>query len=257
MAKTFFLGTHEISWLAKTEVPLFISRRRLVLRKKKFPRALGPWALDSGGFSEIKEFGKWTVPPEQYVDEVRKWSEAIGNLQWAAIQDWMCEDDMLAKTGLKVIDHQRLTIESFLRLRDLAPEVPWVPVLQGLRRGEHERHIRQYQDAGVDLTAFATVGVGTMCRRQGEVIASIILSGLHDELGDRLHGFGLKKKGLQLASRHLHTADSLAWSFSARRERREMFAQGGETNAQNSIDYALDWRSNLLYKLPEEWQDVA
>jgi len=252
--KTFFLGTHEVSWLARTEVPLFISRRRLALRKK-LPRALGPWALDSGGFSEIKESGKWTVPPEQYVDEVRRWSEAIGNLQWAAIQDWMCEEIMLAKTGLKVVDHQRLTVDSYLRLHDLAPEIPWAPVLQGLKRGEHERHILMYEAAGVNLKAFPVVGVGTMCRRQAELTASLILAGLHDELGDRLHGFGLKTKGLSLASRHLNTADSLAWSDRARYDRFEH--GGGEKNLQNDIGFALNWRDNLLVTLPEEWQGEA
>ncbi len=161
MGKTFFTGTHEVSWLERTEVPLFISRRRLALRKR-LPKARGPWALDSGGYSELSLFGTWKTSPEQYVDEVRRFMAEIGNLQWAAIQDWMTEPNVLAMTKLKVVDHQRLTIENFLRLRDLAPEVPWAPVLQGWTRFDHERHLRQYEEAGVDLKAQPVVGVGTI-----------------------------------------------------------------------------------------------
>lgn len=48
----FWLGTHKTGWLERTDVPLFISRRRLVERVT-LPRARGPWALDSGGFTEL------------------------------------------------------------------------------------------------------------------------------------------------------------------------------------------------------------
>ena len=56
----FYLGTHHPSWLRKTDVPLFVSRRRLA-GLKTLPRARGPWALDSGGFQELILHGEWTV----------------------------------------------------------------------------------------------------------------------------------------------------------------------------------------------------
>jgi hypothetical protein len=43
----FWLGTHKPGWLARTEVPLFVSHRTLGGRRE-LPRARGPWALDSG-----------------------------------------------------------------------------------------------------------------------------------------------------------------------------------------------------------------
>jgi hypothetical protein len=54
---TFFLGTHMPHWLGLLDIPLFVSHRRLG-RLKTLPRALGPWALDSGGFSELALFGE-------------------------------------------------------------------------------------------------------------------------------------------------------------------------------------------------------
>ena len=50
----FYLGTHQTGWLAKLDVPLFVSRRRLATLRK-LPRAVGSWALDSGGFTELSD----------------------------------------------------------------------------------------------------------------------------------------------------------------------------------------------------------
>ncbi len=63
----FYLGTHHASWLGRTDVPLFVSRRRLA-GIRRLPRALGPWALDSGGFTELSMFGRWRTTAAQYVD---------------------------------------------------------------------------------------------------------------------------------------------------------------------------------------------
>ena len=53
----FFLGTHLPQWLGRIDVPLFVSHRMLH-KRRTFPRALGEWALDSGGFTEISMFGE-------------------------------------------------------------------------------------------------------------------------------------------------------------------------------------------------------
>src|SRR5262245_44967377 len=55
---TFYLGTHQPHWLATAGVPLFVSARRLAGRRR-LPRAAAPWALDSGGFSEITTHGRY------------------------------------------------------------------------------------------------------------------------------------------------------------------------------------------------------
>lgn len=154
----FYLGTHETHWLGRTDVPLFISARRLRGRKNHH-RALGQWALDSGGFSELSIHGKWITPPEQYADEVYGYQEKIGNLQWAAQQDWMCEPVMVEKTGLSVEEHQSRTIENYLALRRIAPEIPWIPVLQGFRHDDYIRHVGEWEKVGVNLPLLPLVGL--------------------------------------------------------------------------------------------------
>jgi len=97
----FYLGTHRPNWLARTNVPLFISDRQLRDRVK-LPRSAGNWALDSGGFTEISLNGRWITTAADYAARVRRYSEEIGGLDFAAVQDWMCEPVMLQRTGLTI-----------------------------------------------------------------------------------------------------------------------------------------------------------
>lgn len=244
-AFTFYLGAHHPHWLASARVPLFVSRRALA-RYKTLPRAVAPWALDSGGFTELSMHGRWTLSARDYAAEVRRYLNEIGQLAWAAPQDWMCEPDMLKRTGLSVAVHQRLSVANFLELREVAPDLPWVPVLQGWASGEYFDHIEAYERAGVDLRALPLVGVGTVCRRQNTVAASLLFSQLSRE-GIRLHGFGLKRTGLRFAAADLVSADSMAWSYNARRE--PPLPGHTHKNCANCIDWALGWRTETLEAL--------
>ena len=86
----FYLGTHQPAWLRTADVPLFVSHRRLVGRRNLSDlRACCSWALDSGGFSELSLYGEWRTEPFEYVQWVKGYDLEIGNLDWAAPQDWM------------------------------------------------------------------------------------------------------------------------------------------------------------------------
>lgn len=240
----FYLGTHHPHWLKFVAVPLFVSRRALV-RMKTMPRAIGSWALDSGGFTELSLHGRWTLSPAMYVAEARRFRSEIGAFDFAAPQDWMCEPVMLKRTGLTVQDHQRLTIENLLELRELAPDVPWMPVLQGWGVGDYMRHVEAYDRAGVDLAREKIVGVGTVCRRQNTATAAIIMTSLAAE-GLALHAFGFKIQGLAVCSAELASADSLAWSYSARRNPPLPGHDARHKNCANCPEYALLWREQAL-----------
>ncbi len=112
-----FLGTHEPSWLRSAGVPLFISHRRLMRLKRTLPVAIAPFALDSGGFSELSLYGGWKTTPSDYVDAVIRYDREIGMLQFAAPQDWMCEPEMLQRTGMTIVEHQRLTVGNYVVLQ--------------------------------------------------------------------------------------------------------------------------------------------
>lgn len=236
----FFLGTHRPSWLALTDVDLFVSNRTLAGRKS-YPRALGEWALDSGAFSELSMHGGWLTSPERYIANVRLYSDEVGGLQWAAPQDWMCEPFILAKTGLTIAEHQRRTVLNYLELRERAPDLPFVPVLQGWTLDDYQRCVDLYAKQGVNLQATPLVGLGSVCRRQGTGEIHAIVEHLSRQ-GLRLHGFGVKVTGLARYAEHLASADSLAWSYHGRRHRLP-----GHThqNCANCLPYALQWRARL------------
>jgi hypothetical protein len=226
----FYLGTHMPGWLASAGVPLFVSYGRL-RGYKRLPRAAAPWALDSWGFSVLSRLGYWPVSARDYAADVRRYADEIGGLAWAATQDYMCEPQVLAKTGLSVAEHQARTIASYVDLRDIAPEITWVPVLQGWVLGDYVRHVDAYARAGVDLASVPLVGLGSVCRRQHTAGVEMLIRQFARD-GIRLHGFGFKVKGLARVADRLASADSLAWSFRARRNPPSM---GARTRAARTV----------------------
>jgi hypothetical protein len=247
----FFLGTHMPNWLTQLTCPLFISARRL--RRSyttRFPVSITKWCLDSAGFSELSLFGTWKTSPKQYAREVRIWSEEIGMMQWAAIQDWMCEPVMLAKTGLTIRQHQERTIQSYEDLMALDHKIKWLPVLQGFELDDYLFCLDEYARRGHDLRKLDCVGLGTVCRRQHTAAAEDIIRHLSG-LGLKIHAFGFKTRGLMKTAGMLTSADSMAWSFDARRAP----AMQGCThrNCASCIRFARNWYGNLVSKLTGEW----
>ena len=158
MTLTFYLGTHQPHWLQLTDVPLFISHRRLAGRRT-LPKARieNQYAVDSGGFSELAMYGEWRTTPREYVAALARYDEHIGPMGWAAQQDWMCEPFMLAKTGLDIAEHQRRTVLNFVELSALWPqfsdtETPIMPVLQGWTLDDYMACWDLYADHGVDIS---------------------------------------------------------------------------------------------------------
>lgn len=252
----FYLGTHKPAWLARPDVgvPLFVSRNTLKGRRT-LPRAVVPWALDSGGFTELSTPPHvWRTTPEEYLDDVARFHEEIGQLAWAAPQDSMCEPWITAATGRTVAQHQADTVDNLLRLWELGGrDLGIVPVLQGWTRGEYLEHVRMYAAAGVDLTLEPLVGVGSVCRRENTLEALGIFRAIADEVGPRLHGFGLKGAAFSLGiDAYLASADSLAWSFNARRNPPLPGCRHGLQGispCNNCHRYALAWRGRVLDRL--------
>ena len=213
-SSSFYLGAHMPSWLATVDVPLFISHKRLC-RYKNLPKARTRWSLDSGAFSEIAKHGKWTLTPDAYLAAVRRYQHDVGNLDWAAPQDWMCEPVMVELTGLTIREHQYRTVENVVTLRHLAPDLPIIPVLQGWKLADYLACAELYRQADIDLRHERIVGLGSVCRRQSTDEIGVITERLSG-LGLRLHGFGVKTEGLKRYGRYLASADSMAWSFRGR-----------------------------------------
>lgn len=251
----FYLGTHQPEWLEFAGVRLFVADPRL-RHRKTLPRAIAPWSVDSGGFTELQRKGRWTVEPQAYVDRLRRYAAEIGNVEWMAPQDWMCEPAIIhggtygtgkraAKfvgTHLNVAIHQHRTVANFLRLRELAPELPIIPVLQGYTLDEYVRCIEFYAREGVDLAAEPVVGIGSVCRRSATKEIAAITATIAGA-GIRLHGFGVKTLGLGRYGENLVSADSLAWS------KRGMYVPGcspTHKRESNCLKFAMSWRTRVL-----------
>ena len=237
----FYLGTHIPNWLSRFTVPMFISRTRLH-KRKTLPRAIASWCLDSGAFSEIATHGKWTISELEYASFVDRCAEEIGLLQWVAPMDWMCEPDMLLKTGLSIDEHQKRTTENVVNLRELT-NVPVIPVLQGWYLEDYLGHVEQYRQAGIFLESEPTVGLGSVCRRQNTTYVEAIVAHLA-RLGISLHAFGFKLTGLRTTGHLLKSADSMAWSYDGRINGPMLYHN--HKNCANCIDWALQWREKAL-----------
>ncbi|SEE75052.1 hypothetical protein [Streptomyces sp. Ag109_O5-10] len=255
----FYLTTHKRHWVRLTRVPLFLKSEHFVKAAKLTP-ALGPYAVDSGGFSELQRHGEWTRTPRQYVDDLRRIWECVGPYDWAAPQDWMCEDlivhggtagpNVFAGTHLSVEEHQRRTVANFLELRSRAPDLRIAPVLQGDNVPAYERCAELYEKAGVDLRAEPVVGLGSVCRLQSTQKGAAIVTAMAAH-GFKLHGFGFKTLGLEKVGHLLASADSAAWSYHARK--RPPIAGHTHKNCANCLEYALSWRTRVLAAIPA-WQ---
>lgn len=255
--ETFWLGTHMPHWLAKprighARVPLFVSHRRLnsmyLNKGRRLPVAVTEWCCDSGGFSELDMFGGWKTRPEEYVEAVHLYDTEIGMLRWAAPMDWMCEQQMLDKTGLTVREHQHRTVDNYVDLVDRwrrhVPDrrCPFIPVVQGQTPDDYLWCVELYDRAGVDLAAMPIVGVGSVCRRQNtqeiyDVIRTLAAVGM------RMHAFGVKTLGLARYAPYVVSTDSMAWSA---RGRREPGCTPTHKTEANCLDFALGWRQDLL-----------
>jgi hypothetical protein len=266
VAATFYLGTHRPGWLATAQVPLFISASTINKwrgRGDDFPTrkagtfGCGVWALDSGAYTALKESKTdrhpWHLPEDEYGGMAYRLADEIGVApMFAAPQDWPCEAKVLARTGKTVAWHQEATTDSYLYLAEQFDGLNWAPVLQGWKPADYVAHIRQYEAAGVDLTAFRPVGLGSVCRRgQTRQIVNVVQAVQAYAQATygrplRLHGFGLKTVALREVGHLLDSADSLAWSITARMQevKLEECAHRGPCN--NCLRYALRWREKVL-----------
>jgi len=259
----FYVGLHQPSD-AKHFDTACISIRRLWGRKK--PLGDVKVLVDSGAFMELLLHGEYRESVETYAAELhRLHTDGVVNIAAAVAQDYMCEAFMLAKTGKTVEEHQRLTIE---RYDDLVEALdghfggdcpfPVLPVLQGYAPADYVRHLKAY---GARLVHGMWVGVGSVCKRNGapEKIAAVLkaIAAVRPDL--RLHGFGVKVTALlhEVVRRLLTTADSMAWSFAARK-------QGRDGNAWSEAAAFVSTIADIVSRPPQpiqtdliEWLEQA
>lgn len=214
----FYVGLHQPSDCRHFE-RAFVSVNRLRTRRK--PLGCSAWIMDSGAFTEIATHGRYRTDVADYAAEINRWAYPGSGLVAAVAQDYMCEPWIVAKSGLSIAEHQRLTIERYDALLPLVSDVYVMPVLQGYTVADYLSHLDQYGDR---LAQGAYVGVGSVCKRNTDIrqIEAILCAIKRKRPDLRLHGFGLKSTALSsaLVVDALHSADSMAWSYAARKQGR-------------------------------------
>lgn len=212
------------------------------LRGRKSDFRVNAWIMDSGGFSELKDHGRYRYDVEEYIEQIERWRRC-GSLQAAVSQDFMCEPFILEKTGMTMQDHQTLTIERYRKINEWVDEVYVMPVLQGFSPESYAAHVRQY---GSLLSQNQWVGVGSICRRNGtpDAIEDVLLAIKRQRPDLRLHGFGLKLTAIQRATVRelLHSADSMAWSLAGR------FEDYDANDPRRALEYAAEIQ--MILKTP-------
>lgn len=228
MPMTFFLGVHQL-YYAHEFACSFISVNRLKERVSAF--LVGKWIMDSGAFTEVSTWGGYRDSVFAYARLINRWKDN-GEMLAAVAQDYMCEAFILKKTGLTVIQHQAMTVARYAQLKPLCLSVYILPVLQGYEPWEYVHHVMMYEQMGF-LPKGAWVGVGSICKRNANPEAILAVLGVIKRYRPDLllHGFGLKLTALAdpRIRAHLHTADSMAWSYAARMKKRAGIGLGANS----------------------------
>lgn len=194
----------------------------LLNRKKPMPRS--NWALDSGGFGELRKHGKYSFTEKQYLATVNRL-----NPELFFAMDWMCEPTVLKKTGLSVKDHQMKTTENILAIKvlnerqgsafrgassKLRTYSEFAGVIQGWSLDDYLFHIDQLKDHDC-ITPI--MGIGSICRRHKEEEIFEIIKTIKQELPNtKLHGFGVKTSVLKKFPNVINLLDSIdsaAWGW--------------------------------------------
>jgi len=205
----FFFGAPNPAWLTRATEPQFVAMTTLadrVTMPRRIQREDGtpaPLAIDGGVFHTMSSRGELPFTLEAYAALARRVCAEIGGVVRVAALDLMCEPPILAMSrwakGLSrregVRRHQQETVHNLKALRELAPEVPWMPALQGWEHEEYFDHLAMYAEAGVDLLAEGLVGLGSVCRRQNTRMAEGLVRELVGK-GLSLHLLGFKVEGL-------------------------------------------------------------
>lgn len=199
------------------------------LERRQKPLGCAELLLDSQAFRILELHGEHQLTPAQYAATAACIARLCARVV-VVTQDYMCERYIFQKryehTGVRftVADHQRLTISRYDALHYHASQhkLQVMPVLQGYAPAEYVDHIRQY---GRRLHKGMWVGVGSVCKRNGSpsAIRDVLYAISRARPDLRLHGFGLKKTALGWGwiRSALYSADSMAWSYAARREGRD------------------------------------
>ena len=205
--------------------------------------------LGNGAYDLITRHGRHLDTPKEYVRAVRLYDGRIGNLQWAAPQDWCTEPGALRRSGATVAEHCERSVQSYVDVTGwwerLAPQrrCPFRFVVQGDTVDDYLRCWDLAERRGVDLAGADLIGVGSVCTREREPEIAEIVAALRERTSARLHGFGVKAEAMSL----FDDADSMAWSQTARKQHlKHPVCTQFHRVCTSCFEYATWWHDRMI-----------
>lgn len=197
-------------------------------------------ALDSAGFVAAAKYRGYPWSIDEYLNLVESYEWA-----WYSTMDY-CVEPELAGSKMEVMFRIAETCRLYSEVRKVAADrglpLP-MPVLQGWTPAQYLWCADHYP-----LWEWPElIGIGSMCRRnvRGEVGVLAVIDALDRIMPPhtKFHLFGVKGKALELIGNHprIHSIDSMAWDFAARRD--HPIGRTAELRAQ----YMFDWVAKNSY----------
>ena len=169
-------------------------------------------AIDSGGFTAARRWGRYPWTAKQYADFVREESRDVP-LDFCATMDYACEREV--NRGIYPTNRERIeaTISNEIACREADPGLPWLPVLQGNTQDERRLDLVLRSKEGLLPTDYA--GIGSICSRNPKEGRSVIRFYGSQLPGVTYHGFGLHVQALDdpRAFWLIRSWDSYGWNW--------------------------------------------
>lgn len=168
--------------------------------------------IDSGGFTAAKRWGQYPWSYAQYADWIRESSRDV-DLDFCAVMDYACEPtvnrDILATNQARI----EATIKNEARLKEVAPDLPWLPVLQGDNLTERAYDLERRRELGQLPTDYA--GIGSVCGRGRNGAVETVRFYAWQLPGVKFHGFGMHIQALDDNETYfaLKSWDSYGWTW--------------------------------------------
>mgnify|MGYP006302144631 CR=1 FL=1 len=186
-------------------------RRRFRVRRPPADH-VGSLCIDSGGFVAAQRWGRYPWSVAEYVEWIRAMSEGLA-LGFCAIMDYACEPAVnrsVLKTNKERI---KATIRNEAACIAAAPDLPWLPVVQG--DSLEERAFDLALRARLGLLPQGYAGIGSVCGRTPTMAQQVVKFYADYLPGVRFHGFGMHIQALDddRVYAALRSWDSYCWGW--------------------------------------------
>jgi hypothetical protein len=186
--------------------------------RKKFtnpnflPRTTKRIFIDSGGFTFLTKWEKYPFTIDEFIDFLGILQEKQP-IEQVAILDYPCEPDVNRSEYKTNFDRIRATVENAVVCFDKAPEINWIPVIQGYYLHEYLDCLSLYEERGIKSEKWA---IGSVCQRRDIAGPRKIITRLKKTMSNKkLHAFGISirlLKDLQIWN-SLFSSDSASWQL--------------------------------------------